>query len=573
MTATEVLTVPGNLDALETIANYVLHAAGQAGLDRKSAYRLRLAVDEIATNIVTHGYEEAGLEGPIWVQATMQPQALTIVLEDEAPEYDPLNTPTPEDLDAPIEERQIGGLGVYLTLRGVDEFHYERASGRNRNVFTMQRGTRDVPAEVSPAGLALLIYSPNPAAVASLTTTLRSLGYSAEVVTSPTAAEQTLNAGEVSALLISDSTPVHDVKALLSLSGTLASGQRPALLAYTQHLAQPERLKTLLDLGIPDYLSLPLDPVLVQARITAAVELRRQKDNSEGARKDAEWLLIERDVQIGRDIQLSFLPQTLPQPPGWELAAYFRPAREVAGDFYDAFELTNGRRLGFVIADVCDKGVGAALFMALFKTLIRWGAQQNVNLGWLDASSTSVTQNREWLKSSPEARRQSLPSIGTGSLLNAIAGTNRYIVENHGMTGYFATVFFGILDPQNGNLIYINAGHNPPFILRADGTQELLKPTGPAVGMLADGIFHIQQARLLPGDTLFAYTDGVTDAKDVHGEFFTMHKLTELLVKPPSSATNAVNRVRDHLLEHIGAAAQFDDITMICVRRDQGGAL
>ncbi|ULH17801.1 SpoIIE family protein phosphatase (plasmid) [Deinococcus sp. KNUC1210] len=350
-------------------------------------------------------------------------------------------------------------------------------------------------------------------------------------------------------------------------------GKRPALLAYTQHLVQPERLKTLLDLGIPDYLSLPLDPVLVRARIAAAVELRRLNDHSEGARKDAEWLLIERDVQIGRDIQLSFLPQTLPQPPGWELAAYFRPAREVAGDFYDAFELTNGRRLGFVIADVCDKGVGAALFMALFKTLIRWGAQQNVNLGWLDTASTSVTQNREWLKSSPEARRQSLPSIGTGSLLNAIAGTNRYIVENHGMTGYFATVFFGILDPQNGNLIYINAGHNPPFILRANGDQELLKPTGPAVGMLLDGVFNIQQAKLMPGDTLFAYTDGVTDAKDIHGQFFSMHHLTELMHKPPSSANGAVNRVRDQLLEHIGAAAQFDDITMICVRRDQGTPL
>ncbi|GGR03841.1 SpoIIE family protein phosphatase [Deinococcus ruber] len=573
MTATELLTVPGNLDALDDIATYVLNAATQAGLDRKSAYRLRLAVDEIATNIVTHGYEETGQEGPIWVQANLLPQMLTIVLEDEAPEYDPLNTPTPDDLDAPIEDRQIGGLGVYLTLRGVDEFHYERAGARNRNVFTMRRGTRDVPAEVSPAGLTLLVYSPNPAVVGSLTTTLRGLGYSVEVVTSPEAAQQMITGGEASALLISDSTPVHDVKTLLAMSAEQEVGKRPALLAYTQHLVQPERLKTLLDLGIPDYLSLPLDPALVRARIAAAVELRRLSDHSEGARKDAEWLLIERDVQIGRDIQLSFLPQTLPQPPGWELAAYFRPAREVAGDFYDAFELTNGRRLGFVIADVCDKGVGAALFMALFKTLIRWGAQQNVNLGWLDTASTSVTQNREWLKSSPEARRQSLPSIGTGSLLNAIAGTNRYIVENHGMTGYFATVFFGILDPQNGNLIYINAGHNPPFILRANGDQELLKPTGPAVGMLLDGVFNIQQAKLMPGDTLFAYTDGVTDAKDIHGQFFSMHHLTELMQKPPSSANGAVNRVRDQLLEHIGAAAQFDDITMICVRRDQGTPL
>jgi len=572
VTATELLTVPGNLDALDDIAAYVLNAATTAGLDRKSAYRLRLAVDEIATNIVMHGYDAAGMQGAIWVQATLLPKTLTIVLEDEAPEYDPLSTPTPDDLDAPIAERQIGGLGVYLTLRGVDEFHYERAAGRNRNVFTMRRGTRDVPAEVSPGGLTLLVYSPHPATVHSLTTTLRSLGYGAEVVTSPEAARQRLTGSQVSALLISDGTPARDVKALLDLCAELLIGQRPAVLAYTTHLEQPERLKAMLDLGIPDYLSLPLDPALVHARIEMAVELRRLNDHSEGARKDAEWLLIERDVQIGRDIQLSFLPQTLPQPSGWELAAYFRPAREVAGDFYDAFQLTNGRRLGFVIADVCDKGVGAALFMALFKTLIRWGAQQNVNLGWLDVGGGSVTQNREWLKSSPEARRQSLPSIGTGALLNAIAGTNRYIVENHGMTGYFATVFFGILDPLNGNLIYINAGHNPPFILRANGDQELLKPTGPAVGMMLEGVFNIQHVRLMPGDTLYAYTDGVTDAKDVQGEFFGMHQLTDLLHAPPTSATAAVNRVRDQLLEHIGSAAQFDDITMICVRRDAAPA-
>lgn len=568
MTATDLLTVPGTLDALDDIAQYVLNAAAQAGLDRKTAYRLRLAVDEIATNIVTHGYEEAGLQGEIRVQATVLPEALTIVLEDEALAYDPLSTPTPEDLDAPIEERQIGGLGVYLTLRGVDDFHYEWKDGHNCNVFTMQRGTRQVAAEVSTAGRTLLVYSPNPGAAGNVLTTLRSLGYAADVVTSPEAARPLLEQGGISALLISDSTPLRDATALLDMSAGLPDTTRPALLGYTVHIGEPERLKALIGLGIPDFLSLPLDPVLMRARIEAAVTLRHLSVPQEQARRDAEWLLIERDVQIGRDIQLSFLPQTLPQPPGWELAAFFRPAREVAGDFYDAFELTNGRRLGFVIADVCDKGVGAALFMALFKTLIRWGAQQNVNLGWLDASSLSVTQNRDWLKNSPETRRQNLPSIGTGALLNAIAGTNRYIAENHGMTGYFATVFMGILDPQNGNLIYINAGHNPPFILRADGEQELLKTTGPAVGMFQEATFQFQQARLMPGDTLFAYTDGVTDAKDIGNQFFSMHHLSEVLSKPVPSATGAVNRVRDRLLSHIGAAAQFDDITMICVRRD-----
>jgi anti-sigma regulatory factor (Ser/Thr protein kinase) len=133
------LTVPGTLDSLQAIAEYVKAAAAAAGLDRKATYRLRLAVDEIATNIVTHGYAEAGIEGAVEVWAEMDERTLTLSLEDTGVAYDPRQSKPPGNLDMPLDEREIGGLGVYLVYQNVDTFDYERVGDRNRNTFCMNR--------------------------------------------------------------------------------------------------------------------------------------------------------------------------------------------------------------------------------------------------------------------------------------------------------------------------------------------------------------------------------------------------------------------------------------------------
>ncbi|PYE54790.1 SpoIIE family protein phosphatase [Deinococcus yavapaiensis] len=562
----EVLKVPGTLDALDDLAAFVLRAADVANLDKKAAYRLRLAVDEIATNIVTHGYDEAGLNGDITISARLAPHALTVTLEDEAVPYDPLKTTMPDDLAAPLHERDIGGLGVYLTLRGVDEFRYEFVEGRNRNIFVMNCGPQSVTPEVSTRGPSVLLYEGKMSS-AALSAALKGCGYAVFGATSPSEARPLLEAGEIEVLIVPDDIDPREAEDLIGGLSALPLGAKPFVLAYATRPDQLNAVRALLGLGAQDYLAGSIEPDLVRVRVEHARERKRLTEHQEDVTKKAALLLIERDVQIGRDIQLSFLPETLPQPSGWELTAFFRPAREVAGDFYDAFELINGRRLAFLIADVCDKGVGAALFMALFRTLVRSNAQQNVSLSWM-GKNTSITENRDWLRGDPERRRQSLPSIGTGPLMHAIESTNNYITENHGLTGYFATMFMGLLDPQSGNLIYINAGHNPPVLIRANGERELLKPTGPAVGILPGANFTIQQANLLPGDTLFLHTDGVTDAKDITGRFFTEKRLYGLLQTPAPTARGSIERVRDELLTHIGAAAQFDDITMMCLRRD-----
>jgi anti-sigma regulatory factor (Ser/Thr protein kinase) len=136
------LTVPGDLSSLAPIADLVLDQSHAADLDKHATYQLRLAIDEIATNIVIHGYEEHGMSGEIVVTAECDDRALTIVLEDTAPPYDPFQrdiSRVEADFDKPLEERKIGGLGVYFAREAVDEFRYEYQGGRNRNIFVVHR--------------------------------------------------------------------------------------------------------------------------------------------------------------------------------------------------------------------------------------------------------------------------------------------------------------------------------------------------------------------------------------------------------------------------------------------------
>ena len=137
----ETLTVPGTIDSLSAIAEYVKQVANIAELNRKAAYKLRLAVDEIATNIITHGYAEAGRTGDIYLRAEIYNSRLTLAIEDTGVIYNPNEKATlqQEFFNQTLETREIGGLGVHLVLESVDEFRYERAGDRNRNIFIMYR--------------------------------------------------------------------------------------------------------------------------------------------------------------------------------------------------------------------------------------------------------------------------------------------------------------------------------------------------------------------------------------------------------------------------------------------------
>jgi sigma-B regulation protein RsbU (phosphoserine phosphatase) len=270
---------------------------------------------------------------------------------------------------------------------------------------------------------------------------------------------------------------------------------------------------------------------------------------------------LEREMEIGRRIQASFLPEEIPQVPGWEIAARFRPARQVAGDFYDVFPLVQNRRLGLVMGDVCDKGVGAALFMALFRTLIRAFAQQHYTLRWMDAFSEDLA--------APDirSRRAVLPSTGTSALKNAVELTNNYIANTHGSTFMFATLFFGVLDPSDGTLTYVNGGHEFPILVNSAGVKGQLPPTGPALGVFPGAQFEIQSVGIELGDTLVAFTDGVTEATNSNGELFGRERLYSLLARPFATAAELLDCIQAGVQEHMGGADPSDDIALLAVRR------
>lgn len=138
---TTALTVPATLDALSLIGQKIKDVTAAAGLEKRAAYNLRLAVDEIATNIVLHGYQEAGIIGDIVVYTEMREDALVITLEDSGVPFDPrsITQPSEEDLALPLEERAIGGLGIFLTINGIDRFDYELVDNHNRNIFEVRR--------------------------------------------------------------------------------------------------------------------------------------------------------------------------------------------------------------------------------------------------------------------------------------------------------------------------------------------------------------------------------------------------------------------------------------------------
>jgi sigma-B regulation protein RsbU (phosphoserine phosphatase) len=241
---------------------------------------------------------------------------------------------------------------------------------------------------------------------------------------------------------------------------------------------------------------------------------------------------MERELQMAHQVQASLLPRETPQIPGWEFAARWQPARETSGDYYD-FILTDEGQLGLVIADVADKGMAAALFMAVTRSTVR----------------ASVGH---------------APSPAAG-----IAHANRLICADS-TRSMFVTLFYALLDPASGEITYVNAGHNPPLLCRANqDTLTELTRTGFPLGLIKDSSFEQRTVRLGPGDLLLFYTDGVTDATDAHLQDFGTERLRRVLLEhrhaPAAEVMDALGRA---IHDFIGSTAPFDDIAILIVRRE-----
>lgn len=290
--------------------------------------------------------------------------------------------------------------------------------------------------------------------------------------------------------------------------------------------------------GAEDYLPKPFEPVILNARISASLDRKRLRDQEQLYLQS-----LEKEMDIARDIQTQFLPSEIPELPGWDIAPYFKAAKFVAGDYYDAFTLPNGEFI-FVLGDVCGKGIGAALFMTLFRSLLRATA------------SASLSSGGEGENPSPAAR-----------LHGAVSITNRYVADTHEQALMFSTLFIGLIEGSTGALTYINAGNEAPYLVRAGGSFEELSPTGPVIGFNLKAQFNIGEARLEPGDSLLVFTDGIPDAKNPQNDFFGHGRIKEYLKRSPAESAKRVERLGAELEAFIAEADQFDDITILALRR------
>lgn len=302
-------------------------------------------------------------------------------------------------------------------------------------------------------------------------------------------------------------------------------------------ITEMESVVRCIELGAEDHLAKPFNATLLRARIDASLARKRLRD-----REQVHARALERELMIGHNIQANFLPDEIPPAPGWDIAGRVRPARTVAGDFYDVFTLRGGERTALVVADVCDKGVGAALFMAVFRSLLRVVAAETFAAAMPDSDDG----------------RQVVRTLRVLSDYNA---------RTHSQANMFATVFFGVLDAGAGRLSYVNAGHDAPAILRSGVLHSRLQPTGPAVGLLPGLEWRHEEVVLEPGDTLLAFTDGAADARSPTGTMFGEERLFATAAGRGGDVIGLLDALDAAVGEHIGTAEQFDDITLLAAAR------
>ena len=296
------------------------------------------------------------------------------------------------------------------------------------------------------------------------------------------------------------------------------------------------------------YEALSADPEAFKAVLQAV--LQREREIVEQIKvRTAKLMSYQKEMEIGRRIQADFLPGSIPEVDNWEIAAWFEAAREVAGDFYDVFRLKNSSHMAIVIGDVCDKGVGAALFMTLFRSLIR-------------ASSLYGCLGSSLIDTGPEKPTNSVSEV----LLNSILTTNRYIATTHAGSSMFASVFFGFLNIETGKLTYVNAGHEAPMVFRKNGDIELLDITGGVLGLFPAASYATKTVTLNEGDLIFTYTDGVNEAKNLDGEQFTEQRILEIAAPEGNDTESFLGIILDAVRQFRGEAEQSDDITMLALR-------
>ena len=271
-------------------------------------------------------------------------------------------------------------------------------------------------------------------------------------------------------------------------------------------------------------------------QVTIDRTLRHLEEWREALSSRDKLVALQNELEIARQMQQSILPTQFPRGADYAVYASMEPARDVGGDFYDVVRLDDGR-LGLAIADVSDKGVPAALMMMSCRTLLKGAA------------------------------------IGSRGPGEALVEVNE-LLHNDNEAAMFVTVFYVVYDPATGQLTYANGGHNPPLVVHADGSSDILPLTdGIALGLVPGIEYRQNTVALAPGDTAVLYTDGVTEAMNGEGEFFGTERLQATFASaPPTDAREANETVFRAVHSFVGDIPQSDDITCLALYRSKADA-
>lgn len=562
------LRVEAIRDNLRTISYFIHGVARRLRLTEKTAFDIELAVEEAAVNIVSHAYPP-GQAGDLLIQVELVDDCMVHVrLADWGIPLDPTKV-KPFDITAPVETRIQGGMGLHLIRSLMDDVVRTASSEPDApNTLTLVKQIEQLrPGAPLPSTArelhAMRTVSHFMATGAELDELLRLIVN--ELVETIGASRGTVflideeNDELFSRVFLEETGALKEIRVKLGegIAGRVAvtgevlnikNAYKDSRLSPIYDQMTGQRIHTILTapirnpqgkiIGVVQLLDKKGGPftsrderLLTAMAAQAAISI----ENARLYEQEIKQRLLNQELDTARIIQQSFLPQLIPQHPNWDIGAFWRPMREVAGDFYDFYRLPDGR-LGLVVADVSGKGVPAALFMALSVTVLRFA----MSLGF-----------------SPR---------------EVMYRANQAILSDQ-KSHMFATAFVGYLDLDSSVLQYASAGHDPPLLFRsATGRCEYLEAPGVAIGLFPEAHYVEETVILGEGDVLVLYTDGITEVTDAYEEEFGEERLEELVIQ---NASRTAQELTDLI---INAAATFavleravDDETLVVIKR-QGKA-
>ncbi|MFA5099258.1 MAG: SpoIIE family protein phosphatase [Candidatus Omnitrophota bacterium] len=510
----ERLVLPAKIENLEKMFAFIREGAGRQGFIQEHIDKIQLACEEALVNVISYAYP--GKSGDVEITYLNNASFLEISIIDSGIPFDPLSLPDP-DIRASMGDRKIGGLGIFMMKKIMDEVRYKRDG--ERNILTLVKYNTCNPKDLHAAA-----QGTEPKAGSSCRWPISFMKQE-----SFKKGDCLFKAGDKADRMFyiaKGAILLPEIKKIIKQGEVI--GEMGIFSPYKERTASAvcEEDVEAYTMGKDEVIKFfGKDPAMAIDLIQLSIKRFIENLKAETAARER----IESELRIAQEIQASMLPSVFPQRKEFEIFAMMDPAKEVGGDFYDFF-FVDEKRLCFVIGDVSGKGVPAALFMAISKTLIKTEAKQG---------------------------------LSTDEILSVV---NNILCQDN-QTCLFVTVFCAILNIETGEVEFSNGGHNPPLVCTSSGCYDYIKMAcGFVIGVMDKIVCENQRLLMKPGDTIFLYTDGVTEAMDPDKHQYGEHRLKEALTgHKDKNIKGLIDTMRQDVLSFVRGAPQSDDITMLAV--------